>query len=41
MVDILIQEAIEKGLITQHSDKDLGLTEKGKFYAIEHKIINA
>ncbi|MCH7508192.1 MAG: hypothetical protein IID60_12945 [Proteobacteria bacterium] len=41
MLDMLIYEALEKDLITQDSDKDLRLAKKGKFYAIEHKLINA
>ena len=41
MLDAIIQEAIEKGLITQDNDRDLRLAEKGRFYAIEHKIVRA
>ena len=39
MLDILIQEGIDKELFFQHSDKDLELMTKGKHYAVEHKII--
>ena len=40
MLDLLILEAIEKGLVTQDSDKDLRLAKEGKFYAVEHKMID-
>jgi len=39
MLDSVIIEAINKGLVSQDSDKDLRLEEKGKFYAIEHKLV--
>lgn len=39
MLDVLIQEAIEKELISQYSDKDLRIESKGKHYAIEHKLV--
>jgi hypothetical protein len=41
MFDLLVDEAYERELISQSSDGDLLLERKGKFYAIEHKIINA
>ncbi len=41
MLDSLIMEAKKKGLVTQDSDKDLRLAEKGKFYAVEHKLVKA
>lgn len=41
MLDMLIDEAKEKGLITQDSVGDLRLAKKGKFYAIEQKLVNA
>lgn len=41
MLDLLIKEACEKGLITQDGDGDLCLAEKGKFYAIENKLTDA
>jgi len=41
MLDTLILEAVEKKLINRDSYGDLYLTTKGKFYAIEHKIVNA
>lgn len=41
MLDMLIEEAKELGLIRQDSDGDLRLTKKGKFYAIEHKLVDA
>jgi len=40
MFELLIREAVDKKLVTQDDDKDLFLTEKGKFYAVEHKIVN-
>ena len=39
MLDRLILEAKGNGLITQDSDKDIRITEKGKHYAIEHKLV--
>src|SRR5664280_1189823 len=39
MLDMLIEEVKEKGLITLDEYGDLLLTKKGKFYAIEHKLI--
>jgi hypothetical protein len=41
MLDMLIESALEQGLITQYEDRDLQLSSKGKFYAIEHKLISA
>ncbi|RUO38619.1 hypothetical protein CWE13_02950 [Aliidiomarina shirensis] len=41
MLDSLIEEAKEKGLVTQDSDKDLRLAQRGKFYAVEHKLVQA
>lgn len=40
MFELLVREAVEKGLVELDSDNDLVLTEKGKFYAVEHKMIN-
>lgn len=39
MFDLHIEEAKSQGLITQDNDKDLRLTNKGKHYAIQHKLI--
>ena len=39
MFDLYVEEAKLEGLIIQDSDKDLRLTEKGKYYAIQHKLI--
>lgn len=39
MTDLLIIDVIKKGLIKQDGDKDLILSEKGKFYVIEQKLI--
>ncbi len=43
MFDLSLSEAVEKGLLRQadYNSDFMFLTEKGKFYAIEHKIINA
>jgi len=41
MLDMLILEAVEKQLITKGAYGDLYLTNKGKFYALEHKIVKA
>jgi hypothetical protein len=38
-LDILIEEAKKIGYITTDSDGDLYLTDKGKYYAIENKIL--
>ena len=39
MFDVLVDEALGAGLITQDSDWDLRLTNSGKRYAIQHKLI--
>lgn len=42
MLEMLVEQAKDNGLITQSgADAPLWLTKKGKFYAIEHKIIVA
>lgn len=41
MLDLLISKARTEGLVTQDSDKDLRVTEKGKLYAIKHKLVKA
>jgi hypothetical protein len=41
MLDVIIENAVKKELITQDRSGDLYLTKKGKFYAIEHKLIKA
>lgn len=41
MMDIVISQAIEKKYIRQLESKSLVLLDKGKFYAIEHKIVDA
>jgi hypothetical protein len=41
MLDLQIKEALAKGLITQDSDGDIRLSDKGKFYAIENKLVDA
>ena len=38
MFDVLADQAIEEGLVTQDPDRDLRLTTKGKQYALFHKI---
>jgi predicted transcriptional regulator len=38
MFDLIIQDAKAEGLITQDSDHDLRLTDKGKHYARHHKL---
>ncbi|AZF12643.1 hypothetical protein C4J93_4476 [Pseudomonas sp. R2-37-08W] len=38
MFDVLVDQAIGEGFVTQDRDKDLRLTTKGKQYAIFHKI---
>ena len=38
MLDVVIDEAKQSGLITQDSDLDLRITPKGRQYAIEHKL---
>jgi predicted transcriptional regulator len=39
MLDVLIEQAMGEGLLTQDGDKDVRLTAKGKQYAIVHKLI--
>ena len=39
MLDIIIEQAKNEGLLTQDGDKDLRLTVKGKHYAIQHKLV--
>lgn len=38
-LDILVAQAIEKGLVTTDRDGDLYLSERGKHYAIEHRLV--
>lgn len=38
MLDSVIEDAKAQGLLTQDSDLDLRLTERGKQYAIKHKL---
>jgi hypothetical protein len=40
MLDMLIEEAVIKGLITLDHDGDLYLESAGKKYAIQHKLVN-
>lgn len=39
MFDLSVEEAVSEKLLTQDSDKDLRLTNKGKHYAIQHKLL--
>lgn len=39
MFDVYVEQAKSEGLVTQDMDKDLRLTEKGKHYAIQHRLI--
>ncbi|MBK1890776.1 toll/interleukin-1 receptor domain-containing protein [Undibacterium sp. 14-3-2] len=39
MFDLYVNDAKSEGLITQDNDKDLRLTNKGKHYAIQHKLL--
>lgn len=39
MLDLYVEQAKSEGLLTQDSDKDIYLTAKGKYYAIQHKLI--
>lgn len=39
MLDQLIAKAKDDGLVTQDPDKDLRITEKGKVYALQHKLV--
>ena len=41
MLDIVIQQAVDAGLVSRYDDGDIILEQKGKFYAVEHNIINA
>lgn len=41
MLDSLIEEAKQQGLVTQDTDKDLRIADRGKHYAIEHKLVQA
>jgi hypothetical protein len=38
MFDLLVADAKAEGLLTQDSDKDLRLTDKGKHFAMRHKL---
>jgi len=38
MFDVLIAQAKAEGLLTQDDDKDLRLTDKGKHFALRHKL---
>lgn len=39
MFDLYVEDAKAEKLITQDRDKDIRLTEKGKHYAIQHRLI--
>lgn len=39
MFDLYIEQAKSEGLLSQDPDKDLRLTDKGKHYAVQHKLI--
>jgi len=39
MFDIYVAEAKQAGLLEQDSDKDIYLTDRGRLYAVEHKLI--
>lgn len=41
MFDLYVEEAKSAGLITQASTKSIFLTNKGKHYAIQHKLLNS
>jgi len=41
MLDVLLEEAVENGLISLDRDGDILLQTEGKKYAIQHKLINA
>ncbi len=41
MFDLYVEEAKSEGLISQDTDRDLRLTNKGKHYAIQHKLIRS
>lgn len=38
MFDVLVADAKAEGLLTQDDDKDLRLTDKGKHFALRHKL---
>lgn len=38
-LDMIIDEAVSQGLIRQDSEKDLYLLDKGKKYAIQHRLV--
>lgn len=38
MLDVVLQDATSQGLLRQDQDLDLWLTEKGKHFAIKHKL---
>ncbi|MCD1412444.1 hypothetical protein IOC44_23305 [Vibrio vulnificus] len=40
MLDMLIEEAVSKKLVSLDSDGDLYLESAGKKYAIQHKLVN-
>jgi len=40
MLDLIINQAIEKGYVRQMQTQSLALLDKGKFYAIEHKMVS-
>jgi hypothetical protein len=39
LLDVIISQAQVQGLVTTDQDSDLYLTEKGKHYAVEHRLI--
>ena len=39
MLDFYIGEAVSQGLVTQDRDNDLQLTQKGRHYAVHHRLI--
>lgn len=39
MLDAMITIAVEEGLLTRDKDRDVWLTDKGKHYAIQHKLV--
>ena len=39
MFDLYIKQAKSEGLLSQDLDKDVCLTDKGKHYAVQHKLI--
>jgi hypothetical protein len=39
MFDVLVSEAKSKGLLTQDPGGDLRITDEGKHYAVQHKLI--